>query len=240
MRKNGDYTLWIQGGPQGIPYGAYPRLFVIWLTSEAVRTGSRRITTGANFSEFCRKINIDRSRGKNGAGRRLIEQADRLLSSRAAFITGDLDGAHSKTTEFLSFAEEFTLFFDHSENGQQNSLFQSEIVLTEKFFNEITAHCIPLDLRAVLSLQQSPLELDIYQWLAYRMFSLRKPSHPTWKQLHNQFGSNYGRMVDFRANFLKALESVKNVYHKANVEVKTEGLVLHPSPTPVPKRLDGV
>ncbi|SEI14409.1 replication protein RepA [Paraburkholderia hospita] len=244
VRKNGDYTLWIQGGPQGIPFGTYPRLFVIWLTSEAVRTGSRRISTGGNFAEFCRKLNIDRSRGKNGAGRRLIDQADRLLNSRAAFITGNIDttaiSTQIKKTELLQFAEDFTLFFDQSENERQDTLFQSEIILTEKFFNEITAHCIPLDLRAVLALQQSPLELDIYQWLAYRMFSLKSASRPTWLQLYNQFGSSYGRLRDFRADFLKALNSVKSVYPRLNVDYSESGLILLPSPTPVPPRLEVV
>ncbi|NIF40183.1 hypothetical protein F3J14_04545 [Burkholderia sp. Tr-862] len=241
VRKNGDYTLWIQGDPlKGIPFGTYPRLFVIWLTSEAVRTGSRRISTGGNFAEFCRKLNIDRSRGKNGAGRRLIDQADRLLNARAAFITGDLDTAKMKRTDLLQFAEDFTLFFDQNENERQDSLFQSEITLTEKFFNEITAHCIPLDLRAVLALQQSPLELDIYQWLAYRMFSLKTSSRPTWQQLYNQFGSSYGRLRDFRADFLKALNSVKAVYPRLNVDYSDSGLVLLPSPTPVAPRLEVV
>ncbi|KVD92992.1 hypothetical protein WS63_08135 [Burkholderia stagnalis] len=241
VRKNGDYTLWIQGDPlKGIPFGTYPRLFVIWLTSEAVRTGSRRISTGGNFAEFCRKLNIDRSRGKNGAGRRLIDQADRLLNARAAFITGDLDTAKMKRTDLLQFAEDFTLFFDQNEHERQDSLFQSEITLTEKFFNEITAHCIPLDLRAVLALQQSPLELDIYQWLAYRMFSLKTSSRPTWQQLYNQFGSSYGRLRDFRADFLKALNSVKAVYPRLNVDYSDCGLVLLPSPTPVAPRLEVV
>lgn len=241
VRKNGDYTLWIQGDPlKGIPFGTYPRLFVIWLTSEAVRTGSRRISTGGNFAEFCRKLNIDRSRGKNGAGRRLIDQADRLLNARAAFITGDLDTARMKKTDLLQFAEDFTLFFDQNEHERQDSLFQSEIILTDKFFHEITAHCIPLDLRAVLALQQSPLELDIYQWLAYRMFSLKSASRPTWQQLYNQFGSSYGRLRDFRADFLKALNSVKAVYPRLNVDYSDNGLVLLPSPTPVAPRLEVV
>lgn len=237
VRQNGDYTLWIQGGPQGLPFGTYPRLFVIWLTSEAVRTGSKRINTGGSFSEFCRKLNIDRSRGKRGQGRMLIEQADRLLSSRAAFITGatraQIESIQVKKTDFLSFSDGYSLFFDESDNGQQESLFQSEIVLTDKFFNEITAHCIPLDLRAVQALQQSPLELDIYQWLAYRMYTLKSPARPTWQQLYNQFGSGYSRLRAFREAFLDGLKSVKAVYSDVRVDYNESGLILLPSPTPV-------
>lgn len=239
VRRNGDYTLWVQGGPQGLPFGTYPRIFIIWLTTEAIRTGNKKIVTGGNFSEFCRKLNVDRSRGKNGAGRRLIEQAERLLDSRAAFVTGGLDTALSfKKTDILQFSDNHTLFFDAEENGRQQSLFESEIVLTDKFFNEITQHCIPLDLRAVLALQQSPLELDIYQWLAYRMFTLRRPAFPTWQQLYDQFGSTYSRLRDFRADFLKALHSVSQVYPHLNIAQSESGLMLSPSLTAVPKKID--
>lgn len=235
IRRNGDYTLWIQGGPQGIPYGTYPRLFIIWLTSEAIRTGSNRLSTGGTFKEFCRKLNIDHSRGKRGQGRALIEQADRLLSSRAAFITGDvpIEKLNRKHVNFLQFSDGYSLFLDESADDRQQSLFQSEIILTDKFFNEITTHCIPLDLQAVRALQQAPLELDIYQWLAYRMFTLRSPARPTWQQLHMQFGSGYARMRDFRAGFLESLATVKRVYEQVRVEHSETGLVLFPSPTPV-------
>lgn len=238
IRRNGNFTLWVQGGINGIPFGTYPRLFVMWLTFEAIRTGSRKIYTGGSFSEFCRKLNIDRSRGKNGAGKRLIEQADRLLQSRAAFVTGAIsDTSKMKSTELLNFADKYTLFFDPDERASgQGSLFESEIMLTENFFNEITTHCIPLDMRAVLSLQQSPLELDIYQWLAYRTFKLTRPAFPTWQQLFNQFGSTYGRLRDFKEAFKEALVSVMRVYPGLKVSPTDNGLMIAPSPPAVPPR----
>lgn len=237
VRRNGDYTLWLQGGPGGLPYGSYPRIFVIWLTTEAIRTGNRRISTGGTFSTFAKKLNIDRSRGKNGAGRRFIDQAERLLNSRALFITKP-GGTSSSTvrpgTDLLQFADEHSLFF---EDRDQQSLFSSEIVLTDKFFREITEHCIPLDMRAVLPLQQAPLELDIYQWLAYRMFSLTKKSYVTWNQLYLQFGSSYARPRAFRAAFIESLHNVLQVYPHANVEPTEKGLELSPSLTSVPKKI---
>ncbi|CAN7783121.1 replication protein RepA [Cupriavidus necator] len=246
LRHNGNYALWVQGGINGIPYGTYPRLFVMWLTSEALRTGSRKIHTGGSFAEFCRKLNIDRSRGKRGAGKMLIEQADRLLQSRAAFVTlpahlatakrADLLTAKLKHTDFLNFADEYSLFFDADERAsQQGSLFESEITLTENFFNEITSHCIPVDLRAVMALQRSPMDLDIYQWLAYRMFRLTRPAYPTWEQLYQQFGSTYGRLRDFRSDFVESLKRVALVYPGLRVSEADggTGLVLLPSPTPI-------
>jgi len=158
-----------------------------------------------------------------------------LLSSRAAFITGDapLEKLTRKSVDFLAFSDAYSLFFDERGDDRQQSLFQTEIVLTDKFFKEITEHCIPLELQAVRALQQSPLELDIYQWLAYRMYTLRAPTRPTWTQLYLQFGSGYKRLRDFRAGFLESLANVKRVYDEVRVDYNESGLILLPSPTPV-------
>ena len=235
VRQNGNYTLWVQGGPEGLPYGSYPRIFVIWLTTEAIRTQNRRISTGGSFWEFCRKINIDPSRGERGSGRRFIEQANKLLSSRAAFVTGSFDEGRIRK-EFLQFTEEFDLFFDVDNPGQSN-LFESEIVLTEKFYTEITTHSIPLDMRAVAALRQSPLELDIYQWLAYRMHNMNGRAMPTWQQLYDQFGACHQELRFFKRDFLKALHEVKQVYGGVKIDQTKNGLILLPSPTPVPKKI---
>lgn len=235
VRRNGNYTLWVQGGPEGLPYGSHPRVFMIWLTTEAVRSQSRRIETGKSFLDFCRKVNIDHSRGKRGSGRLFIDQATRLLSSRAAFVTGSFDEGRVKK-EFLQFTEGFELFFDTS-NVSQTNLFESEILLTEKFYNEITTHSIPLDIRAVAALKQSPLELDIYQWLAYRMNTLKGRTTPTWQQLYEQFGASHNRLRDFKRDFLKALHSVKQVYEGVKIDQNDNGLILLPSRTPVPQKI---
>jgi len=234
IRQNGNYTLWVQGGPAGLPFGCYPRIFMIWLTGEAIRQKTRTISTGGSFADFCRRVAIDPSRGVRGSGRRFLEQVHRLLSSRVGFYTGSLD-TDQVNGAIMQFADQYRLFFAPS-SPAQSELFDSTIVLTECFFDEITRHCIPLDMRAVAALRQSPLELDIYQWLAYRMFKLRIATRPTWQHLRCQFGSNHARMVDFRRDFLKALRRVTTVYPTARIEQTERGLVLFPSPTPIPRK----
>ena len=209
---------------------------MIWLTSEAIRTGNRRIATGGSFHEFCRKVQIDNSRGKRGSGRLFAEQVNRLLTCRAAFISGSMDTSRL-STEILQFAERFDFFFD-TNRPEQESLFESEILLTENFFNEITRHNIPLDMRAVTALRSAPLELDIYQWLAYRMFSIKGAAAPvSWQSLRQQFGTSTGRERDFRAQFTAALHNVRQVYPAVRLEVTEYGLRLFPSPTAVPRKL---
>ena len=37
---------------------------------------------------------------------------------------------------------------------------------------------------------QSPLGLDLYLWLTYRTFALKRPLRLTWRQLYRQFGAD--------------------------------------------------
>lgn len=232
IRRNGDRALWIQGGPSGLPYGVYPRLFMIWLCGEAIRRKSRFISTGGTFSEFCRRVEIDRSRGARGSGRRFLDQVTRLLSSRVGTNCNIENGVLIAGGDHLQFTDSYRLFF--ASPSAQGELFESNIVLSEPFFREIQQHCVALDMRAVVALRASPLELDIYQWLAYRMFALTEATRPTWLSLRGQFGSSHARMVDFRRDFLKALNRVLTVYPTAKVAATPKGLILFPSPTPIP------
>ena len=54
-------------------------------------------------------------------------------------------------------------------------LWESKIRLGEDFFREIIAHPVPLDMNTLKSLSRSPLGLDLYVWLVYRMFNLDTP-----------------------------------------------------------------
>jgi hypothetical protein len=48
---------------------------------------------------------------------------------------------------------------------------ENVIVLSNEFFEEITAHPIPTDLEAVKLLSSAPAVLDLFVWLSYRCFT---------------------------------------------------------------------
>lgn len=69
-RTNGNLTLGIQPGMNvktrksyGYPYGTIPRLLMFWMTTEALRTGERRLELGKNLASFMRQLDLDPSRG---------------------------------------------------------------------------------------------------------------------------------------------------------------------------------
>ena len=77
-------------------------------------------------------------------------------------------------------------------------LWESKIELSEKFFNEIISHPVPLDMNTLKALKRSPLGLDLYLWLVYRTFALRAPLRLTWRQVYRQFGAHPAKASDKR------------------------------------------
>ena len=96
-------------------------------------------------------------------------------------------------------------------------------------FQEIARSAVPVDLRAIRQLQRSPLAIDLYVWLTYRMSYLRRPTLVPWEGLQAQFGADYSRPRDFRRGVMKHLETVIGVYPTLRVSQADSGLRLYPS-----------
>ena len=105
----------------------------------------------------------------------------------------------------------------------------SGIVSAWNFFEEITRSAVPVDLRAIRQLQRSPLAIDLYVWLTYRMSYLKKPTLISWKSLEAQFGADYSRTRDFRRRALDYLKAIVRVYSRVRVSPTDTGLCLYPS-----------
>lgn len=253
VRHNGDFKLRIVAGYEGgIPFGIYPRLLVSWVATEAVRNQSPVIELGDSLRAFLRDVLELRSSGggPRGAGARVTEQMKRLFGSLiTAQYTGDLK-KRGFTLRNVLLADELDLEetdFNNLEAGEgdealwtphQNSPgeWRSQVKLSRAFYNECTSNPIPIDLRAYKALRGSPLAMDVYTWLTYRMSYTNKRSRPIrWESLMMQFGSNFntqdmGQAVrDFKKAFLTALKLVLFVYPAANLEINENGLVLLPS-----------
>ena len=98
---------------------------------------------------------------------------------------------------------------------------------------------VPLDARALSALQNSALALDVYCWLAHRLHRVKRLAGErlSWKNLREQFGQEYADPKNFKREMEKALRTVRAVYQEARIEQVEGGVVLMPSPPPVPKTL---
>lgn len=242
-RENGNFSLSIEPGyvirnrqpvSLGIPYGVIPRLLMFWVTTEAVRTGNRTLSLGSSLADFMRQVGLDPATGggPRSDAARLKEQMKRLFSARIGF-TYDEDNNEFSRTHF-SIADKVQLWWNPASTNI-DSLFDSAIELGDRFFKEITERPVPVDTRALAELKQSPLALDLYAWLTYRVSYLKKPQTIRWELLHNQFGADYQSIRAFRYKVRQLLKRIELLYPDLNLEDDERGLTLLPSNTHVPK-----
>jgi hypothetical protein len=137
-------------------------------------------------------------------------------------------------------ADAYQLWWSTRGDPAQGSLLPSYVDLSERFFAEVLAHPVPVGLRAIELLRGSPLRLDMYTWLTYRMSYLRRRTQIPWEMLRYQFGSDrttnrQGRWR-FRRDFESHLARVLVLYPAARVEASDAGLVLLPSRSHVAAR----
>lgn len=233
-RTNGAFTLsMLAPSDIGLPYGSIPRVLLAWLTTEAVKTKEREIILGDSLSSFIRELDLGvPTGGRTGNITRLREQMTRLFG---CFISCSYVDENLTALKNIMIADDCKLWWLPKE-PDQIQLFSSTVTLSQKFFEEITQNPVPIDLRALKVLKQSPLALDIYCWMTYRMSYLRKPTVIPWASLQMQFGSDYARLRDFKSAFLEQLRKVVLLYPELNVSEEPHGLLLRPSKTSITMR----
>jgi hypothetical protein len=132
----------------------------------------------------------------------------------------------------------------YSRNVNQTMLpggWENEIVLSDEFFHEVTAHAIPTDLEAAKALSSSPAVLDLFIWLSYRCFTAKGPdSIPLFGELGlvGQLGSlEYARPRKFREKLERWLDLVRALWPDCPARVTADGnsLLIQPAVALAPK-----
>lgn len=212
-----------------LPYGTKPRLTLLHLCSEAVRTKSPHIDVSDGIKPFLTSLGIPLC-GKNWRG--FLDQMGYLAASEMAFAWSS-GGKVTQTR--LSPIETFSAWEAPPEG--QRAFWPDEIVLSPRFFETLCDHAVPLDPRAVHALQQSALAMDVYTWLAHRLCRVRTDAGTklSWANLKEQFGHEYAASKDFKKEFRPALRKALCVYPDARVSDEIGGIRLYPSSPPIKK-----
>lgn len=214
----------------GVPFGAIARLILIYLQSEALRTGSRDIELGGSLRAFLGRLGIS----VGGRTTTLVrEQAERISRCRLTFHAARRGGSMLVNQNIVDVA---MFVAADGENGQ-GSLFVETARLGETFFQQLRQHAVPLDEVAIRHIHNSSMALDVYCWLAYRLHSLSADKPISWAALAGQFGAGIKLRKHFKPAFTESLALAQAVYRDASVEVTETGLILKPSPPPVRKLL---
>ena len=247
IRQDGQYTLVItpkaiirpeESGQAklhvlGVPYGSLPRLILIHIMTEAVRTKSRQIVLGATLTDWMRRLGYkSMSYGPRGSATLIRQQLDRLLACEWMIRW---DGEDEKGEKEFGI-KEIKLTNEYAGVDGKAGSFTREIVLTEGFFEHLRRHAVPLNEHAIRQLRDSPTALDLYTWLAYRLprVSPKRPAQLSWQQLAVHFGNDGHNIRKFRQTVRDAWErQVSAVYPEARADFDSTIIRLHPSPAPL-------
>lgn len=233
-RKNGNITLTMVAMKKdvGLPYGGIPRLIMPWLGREVVRTREQKIPLGKSLSDFLNELDLYRTGGKRGDITRLRNQLTRLFS---AGISASYSTNERMALKQTLITEEVDLWWD-SKEIHQAGLWESTITLGHGLYKELLECPVPVDIRALKALKNNSMALDIYNWRSYRNTYLKKPTLIPWEALRMQFGADYNATFHFKADFIKNLKKVLQVYRESRQEVTEKGLIIIPSKTHIPRK----
>jgi len=250
-RTNGSLTLsiksdWIEDPKTkkpinvGIPYGTIPRLLLFWMTTEALRTGSRRIVLGESLASFMRELGLDpyTGGGKRGDAQRLRDQMERLFRATISFdSTQEVGDAKGKRWTDMQVAPDGELWWDFK-RPEQSTLFGSWIELGEKFYQAIISSPVPLDIRVLMALKSSALALDIYAWATYKTFSLKQNDKGDqfipWSAFMQQLGVDYSNVKEFGRKCRESFRKIQVVYPSLQIEYSKGGFSIKAGNPSVP------
>ncbi len=227
-RQAGDFQLLVIAGKDSrIPCGSYARLFFMWLVTQVILLKKQTIKTNDSLHSILKSLGLNTD-GKTR--RRFKDQAARFLSCSMSMFrlsAGATDAVHQ-------ICSAFDLQWNHR-LPDNPSFFDSTFLISDAFFDHIMASAFPVKKEAVIAMRQSPFCLDIYPWLSHRMSYNRQDTRISFDSLENQFGSAFNRPADFKRSFRHHLQTVSAHYPEALTSFYPTGLILHPSPTAVPR-----
>jgi len=219
--RNGDGPLEFLG----VPFGSHARLILLYLQTEALRTGSREVELGRSLRDWLGRIGVSVG-GRTGT--LVKDQAERISRCRLTF---HLQGGKSAGLINQSIVDR-ALFIEDEREGQ-GRLSLETAKLSEGFFEQLRRHPVPLEEAAIRALSNNPAALDTYLWLAYRLHALPSPKLIPWRALKGQFGGGYKELYHFKNKWTGALQMALAVYPAAKVDIVDDGVVLKPSRPPV-------
>jgi len=240
-RQSGTFSILLQAGQiwngrhwvdQPLPYGTTPRLVMVHISSEAIRTQNRRVEIGNSMRQFLQALGIGDGGGPRGGYTTFRKQMEALAACRLSI--GLTSGGRAVTVDAKPI-KRFEAWLHN--DGDQQTLWPGYLELSNEFFETLQHHAVPLDYRALSALKHSALALDVYTWLAHRLCRVTSPKGTmlSWQNLRDQFGQEYASPKDFKKEFRSVLRQAWLVYPTARIEEVIGGILLKPSPPPIPK-----
>jgi Plasmid encoded RepA protein len=208
-----------------VPSGSLARLLLVDWQTEALERGSREIVMGRSTSAIAARLGAKRSGPTNT---RIADQLERMATCAVDFTFGsDRKGVivNQRLVEAFEYCQ--------NPDPRAKNRIVERVILTQAFYEELRRHPVVVDKAAIRDLSASPLAIDVYLWLSFRLHSLTKSTPVPWEKLWRQFGPKVGLLKNFRPQFEAPLHHALSTYPGARVRIGDRGLILEPSPPPV-------
>jgi hypothetical protein len=233
-RQGNRTTLLVESGRTrdgeliGVPFGSIARLILLYLQTEAVRTGSPEVELGRSMKAWMTRMSLS----AGGKTYQLVaEQARRISGCRLTFFTELTNAELRSNGAFVQSSISLAGLADES----QPTLWQDRVRLDDGFWRSLKEHPVPVREEALKAIGTRSLAIDVYIWLAYRLHALTKPTPIAWSAIHAQFGAGFRLVRQIKPTFLEALQLALAVYPEARVDIGSQSIVLHPSLPAVPR-----
>ncbi len=222
-RVNGNLSLTLRPGwnerekrVYGYPYGIIPRLILVWMVTEILRTKSRRLQLGHSLSDFLLKLGLDPGRGgERSDARRVREQMERLFHAIVSFdYSVSRDGHHAHAWTSMQVVSDGVLWWSE-QDPERDSPWGSWIEVGEKLHQAVLSAPSPMDIRVLRHIKDSSLGIDLYAILNREAFIAMKSGKPrflAWEWLMVQTGNEYADIRDFRKKALIQIEAILEVH----------------------------
>ena len=214
-----DGRSWVQ---QQLPYGPKPRLILINLTSTAVATGSRFVDVGRSTREFLERMGLPPQGSEYRSLRRQISSLAACRMQLGGRFGGEIVNLDTQPIH------RFNVWV--VPDVHQQTLWPGVVELSQEYFDHVRDAAVPLDERAVAALRGTALGLDLYAWLAHRLWRIRDANGVIvpWQAIKSQFGQEYVHLKDCRKEVRSVLRQVLALYSRARVDEVRGGLLLRP------------
>jgi len=231
-KKNSLYTLALtKHKDYEIPTGCYARMNQIFIDTEVKTKNTNVIEVGRSFYDYAKKLGYKHGR----AEKELVEQLVNYVTCRLDLtVVNDDLARHTEISALVSSGRDF--FFD-VKNPAQLTISSGRIVLSEDYAKYIHGHAAPLDLEVVRTFARSPLALDFYRFLAYRVNKLNKTIEFPDRLLFEQLGTEQSTDRITRARLRVILRQIQGFWPGLRAKFESGQFTLEPSDPAIKAKL---
>ena len=151
------------------------------------------LVLGRSLSEFMRALGVYRQQRRERKHTKSPQSNEATLLVAQRLVRSMRTSVATRNNRKLAvIADLAPMFWWHPQAPQRaDRCGRARFELSEKFFNEIISHPVPLDLNTLTALKRSsPWALICTYGWSIAPSPLRAPLRLTWRQVYRQFGAN--------------------------------------------------